>query len=56
MTDMDRIVHTETNGEDNVDARDKVDVNSPEVEEANNVSQGHDHVVQHQQTDGEVAE
>ena len=39
---VDRIVNTKTDGEDNVDAGDDVDGDPPEVEEADNVCEGDD--------------
>ena len=40
MGDMDRIVDTEANSQDDVDSRDDVNGDIPEMEEANNIHQG----------------
>ena len=37
MTNMDRVVNTEANCKDNVDARDDVDCDAPEMKESNNI-------------------
>ena len=49
MTNMNTVVNTQTNRDDNVDAGDNVNVNIPEVEETHNVHQGHtDHHHHHE--------
>ena len=40
MSNMNAVVYTKTNRDDNVYAGDNVNVNIPEVEEANNIHQG----------------
>ena len=40
--DMDSVVHTETNGQHDVDCREDVDGDAPEVEEAHNVDESED--------------
>ena len=42
MSDVDRVVDTETNGDDQVVAGDSVYGDAPEVEEATNIDQGDD--------------
>ena len=53
---VDRIVDTEPDGEDDVDARDDVDGDVPEVEEANDVSEGDDDDADDVDADAEVGE
>lgn len=43
MTNVDTVVHTQTNRDDNVDARHNINMNIPEVEEASNVHKGNKH-------------
>ena len=53
---MDRVVYTETNSQDDVDAGDDVDSDVPEVEKANDVSETDgDHEDNHE-TDLDIAE
>ena len=53
---MDRIVDTEPDGEDDVDARDDVDGDVPEVEEADDVSEGDDDDADDVDADADVCE
>ena len=53
---VDRIVNTKTNGEDDVDAGDDVDGDVPEVEEADNVCEGDDDDADDEDADADVGE
>ena len=53
---MDRVVHTKTYGNNNIDARDDVNGDIPEVEKANNVNKGEQDNTQHHQADPQVGQ
>ena len=56
MADVDRVVYTETNSQDDVDAGDDVDSDIPEVEEADDICKTEcDHEDDHE-TDLDIAE
>ena len=42
MANMDWVINTQTNGKNNIDTRDDVDSDIPEVKETNDVDQGED--------------
>ena len=56
MRNMDWVVHTEAYGNDNVDARDDVNGDVPEVEKANNVSEGDHNNTKNHQTDLKISQ
>ena len=56
MTDMNRVVDTEPNSKNNVDTRNDINCDVPEVEKSNNISQSEDYNQDDHDTDLNVAE
>jgi len=51
---MNRVVYTESHSNDNINHREEVDVNVPEIQESHGVNQGEDDTGENHETDGEV--
>ena len=56
MAYVDRVVHAESDGKDNVDAGDDVNSDLPEMKEPNNISEGENHNQDDHDTDLNIAE
>ena len=56
MSNMDRIVHAESNGKNNTDATGNVDSNVPKMKKANNIHKTHGDHQDHHDTYLNVAE
>ena len=56
MTNVNRVINTETYSQDNVDTTDDVNSDVPEVEEAHNVHQCQDHSEEDHERDSDVGQ
>ena len=52
---MNRVIHTKSDGEDKVDARDDINGDIPEVKKANNIDQSDDDDDENHETDRNIS-
>ena len=55
MSNMNRVIHTKSDGEDKVDARDDINGDIPEVKKANNIDQSDDDDDENHETDRNIS-